>query len=238
VRNNLVEINQSSRMILDHVSPDVASLDPVRDRRRVHADVSSRLRDSNQSAHRSSSCPSIEGLLEYGPRVDGTRQQPGAQMRRFMTTLALLFLVAGGASAHQRDHRDPDDTRGRLDIRRVEWFNGSGRVMVTVRTHERFLGTDLQPFQGGMIVEVDTKGDGRADFYARFNYNDEEGIWCEVRNRRERLVGQGTATRESRAAICSFPRRWIDIERHLRWRVHTVLSSRTDSAPDRGWFDH
>lgn len=162
-------------------------------------------------------------------------------MRKVVWAWLILALIAGPAQGHQLDHRDPDDVRGRLDIRRVEWFNGSGRVMVTIRTYERFRSSDLQTFSGHARINFDTNGGPRLDRYAKFGYNDAEGVWCALYTRRSRTAADGIATRGLRSLICSFPRRALAIERHLRWRVSTSNGGfeTFDEAPAGGrWFPH
>lgn len=166
-------------------------------------------------------------------------------MRKLIGTWLMLVLIAGSAQGHQLDHRDPNDVRGRLDIRRVEWFDsmsgGVRRVMISIRTYERFRNSDLQTFNGHARIDFDTNGGPRMDRYIRFGYNPDQGLWCEVYTRRSRFAGEGIATRDARTLICGFQRRDLAIERHLRWRVSTSNGrlDTFDEAPAGGsWFPH
>lgn len=167
-------------------------------------------------------------------------------MRKVVGAWLILALIAVPAQGHQLDHRDPDDVRGRLDIRRVDWFDsmsgGERRVMITIRTFERYKNSDLQTFNGHARIDFDTRGGPRMDRYIRFGYNTDQGIWCEVYTSRDRFAGEGIATRDARTLICAFDRRALAIERHLRWRVSTSngdLLRTFDEAPAGGrWFAH
>ena len=87
--------------------------------------------------------------------------------------MRLRFLAAGVAlavalpllaSARHLDVQDPNDTRGLLDVRRVQVV-GTDRPRFTVLTFGRWTTADIYD-RGFLLVYLDTFGDERFDYYA------------------------------------------------------------------------
>lgn len=160
-------------------------------------------------------------------------------MKSWIAGFVVCFLLIPAANAHQIEKSDPDDTRGRLDMKSVDVDRSGGTLFVVIKMYERWRNSDIGPFNGLISMDFDTKDGPRSDRFVRFRYSDISGLWCEiVKTRGGEIVGEGIATRDRKTAVCSFPRRWLDLEKHLRWKAFTYLRGRGDTAPQKGWFVH
>lgn len=160
---------------------------------------------------------------------------------RLTGLLAVVVLTLTGTSqAHMIEKPDPDDTRGRLDMRSVDVDPSGNKLFVVFEFYERWRNGDIGPFNGLISMDFDSFDGPRADRFVRFRYSDASGLWCEVvKSRGGEVMGEGIATRDPKHAVCSFPRGWLDADQtHIRWKAFTYLRSRSDEAPDKGWFIH
>jgi hypothetical protein len=90
-----------------------------------------------------------------------------------MTRVRLLALAAAAftalslsptpAGAHHTDTADPNDTKGRLDIREVRLAH-TGRPELTVVTFARWTPAQIWD-RGSFFMFLDTQGDERAEYY-------------------------------------------------------------------------
>jgi hypothetical protein len=155
--------------------------------------------------------------------------------------VATLALGSVEGYSHQLQHRDPDDVSGHLDVRLVDvnFYSSGGRgtMILQVFTYDRFRNSDLEGFGGSVTADFDGSGGGRADYFVRFKHSPISGLYCEVLAVRGSFQREGIATRDRRELVCVFPRRWLNVERHLRWRVLSCCP--IDEAPeDSRWFRH
>lgn len=172
------------------------------------------------------------------------RQQERAKLVATMpirVLILLLVLIAAPVQGHQLEHRDPDDTSGDFDIRLVDVDSyrsgGTASLLLQILTHDRFRSSDLGGFGDSVSADFDTRGSRRADYFVRFKHSSQSGLYCEVLAVRGSFQREGTACGGRRELVCVFPRRWLKIERHLRWRVLTCCP--IDEAPeDSRWFRH
>lgn len=157
-----------------------------------------------------------------------------------VTVLSLLGPAAHGRPA---ELTDPRDTRGPLDIRRVE-LRGTKEARFRVATEARWTARRLQD-RGYLLVHLDTLGTPRFDHFAlvRSPGRGVEGsLWRARRGHDPRLLRSIPARHTgARTAAVVVPLRSVALRRsHFRWRAQTLWSGwpcdRTcfDRAPGRG----
>jgi hypothetical protein len=163
-------------------------------------------------------------------------------MRRVLAGAILSVLLATPALA--ATHDDPDDTAGRLDLRRVTrtFTNGPSAppfMHIQASTYDRWTLRQCRHAEGGAcsftFVFDSRKGPG-TDFVAVWHAR-EDGPACGVFNvRTNRLVAEGAAAKYRRSAFCSFEKRLLRATHPVRWYVRSFWEFIDDAAPDRGWF--
>ena len=162
----------------------------------------------------------------------------GVSMSRFLRAVApfaaalvTIALIAVGATAHDTDFRDPDDTKGKLDVRQVRLAHvGQPPVWTTVTFGE--WGTAEMWDRGYITVLLDTLGGEGVDYYLliRSAHTTLEGsLW------RARAVGPDTylgsvpVKRPSRrAASVQMALSRVDFgasRKFYRWWVETLFTS-------------
>ena len=82
----------------------------------------------------------------------------------FAAALATVALVAIVASAHHTDLLDPNDTRGKLDVRQVRLAHQPLPPVWTVVTFAEWRTAEMWD-RGYILVLLDTSGGERADYY-------------------------------------------------------------------------
>ncbi len=153
---------------------------------------------------------------------------------------ALLGLVALPANAHLVRHTDPDDARGRLDIRAAEIsgarLNGERYIDATLSTFDTLRPEDLN--YGSFRVDFDSRRDADRDYFMLI-FNNEGTVECTLYEGPTGFAtAAGSAQLGQRSISCRVPRSSLRITRHLRWRAASENSGFKDSAPQRGWFQH
>ncbi len=163
----------------------------------------------------------------------------------FVATFVTVLLIAIVARAHDTDLLDPDDTRGKLDVRQVRLAHDAGPPLWTVVTFARW-GIGEMWDRGYVMVLLDTQGGEAPDFYllVRSNGSAMGGmLWRVHAYGPDSYLGTVPVQRLSLKSVSvqvSLSRLTFGTNRKFyRWWVHTVYTSdicrRTchDRAPDR-----
>lgn len=161
-------------------------------------------------------------------------------MRRYRTIVlccvAAMAAMGTAAQAHLLEHSDPNDTSGRLDVRRSAVVRDGDELSAKVRTFERIRDRDL--LNGGFLVQFDSRGGRRADFSLRMDLYEGGRPWCTLFDRDGFSRYETEATRTRRSFTCTFPRAELEPSKHVRWRVRTGQGAGREQAPDKGWYRH
>lgn len=160
----------------------------------------------------------------------------------------VAVLVAGLpllATAQLDSRRDPNDTKGILDIKRVE-VRGRDTPRFATITFDRW-GVKRIWDRGYFVVSIDARGDRRFEKYA-FVYSDgsrmQALLYRNRPNKRDRVLGSLSAWKANRRKIVVR----IPLERlvipegrsHYRWFVKSLFTGRNcrrvciDRVPNRG----
>ena len=159
--------------------------------------------------------------------------------------LAGVLTIPLLAGARHLDMRDPDDTKGLLDVRLVEVTGGRNDPRFTTFTFSRWSPFDVWD-TGFVLVRLDTKGTSRADYYAlvRSNGRDLSGhLYLDRQRGSDRRLRSLRVSREGRRSVAVV----VDLNRLERrgnktysWFVQTLFSSDNcrsvciDRVPNRG----
>jgi hypothetical protein len=159
-------------------------------------------------------------------------------------TTALVFMVLAGAS--HRDLRDGNDTRGSLDVRKVKSFGAIKKPGWRIITDERWIVRRMQD-RGFALVNLDTFGDARFDYYALIASNGSRmkgTLWRDRISKRDRRVSTLAVWRADRRSVSvRIPLRKVkrgDKRLEYRWYIQTLYTSSNckqvciDRAPNRG----
>ena len=164
-------------------------------------------------------------------------------MRRTVTLVVVglaLALASQTAGAHLIEHSDPNDVRHRLDVRETETVRvpmGEYRgLKFVVRTHDRFSERDLN--QGGIRINIDSRGDKKMDFYLLMNLYEGSYPDCSLYDSEGFSEHGATIDVGSRFVSCSLPRYALRANKDIRWQVRAIQSTAVDRAPDIGWYEH
>jgi hypothetical protein len=156
--------------------------------------------------------------------------------RRWVGVLAaaVLVLSASDVMAASVPHLDGDDTSSHLDIRvsRLVRDHERHQVFVRLRMYDNY---DLAS-DGSVLVYFDSRGGASWDLRARV-FQGHFSSLCRLVNRRRAVSGCDWNLPSPRLTL-SFPARRLRRNKTLRWRVVTRSrdGSRTDRAPDVGWY--
>ena len=142
---------------------------------------------------------------------------------------ASLFVVFAGA-AH-KNHNDGNDTPGFMDVRKVKTFGPVKEPGWRVLTFARFGLTKMRD-RGFVIVNLDTFGDARFDYYAlvRSNGSHLDGsLWRDPESKRDRRIAKLTVWRASKDSVSlRIPLKKMRLGGKntvtFRWFVQTLLS--------------
>jgi hypothetical protein len=155
-----------------------------------------------------------------------------------------VFMVLAGAS--HRDLRDPNDTRGRLDVRSVKSFGAIRKPGWRIVTGARWTARRMQD-RGFVLVNLDTFGSSRFDYYALIGSNGSRmkgTLWRDRASKRDRRVSKlGVWRADERSVSLRIPlsRMKLGNERlEYRWYAQTLFTSSKckqvciDRVPNRG----
>jgi hypothetical protein len=161
-------------------------------------------------------------------------------MKRAICGAVLCLLFATPAWAATQD--DPDDVSGRLDLRQVtRTFSNSPSappmVHLQATTFDRWTLDQCRRADAcSFAFELDSRGGPGADVLAFWDV-DPDGPSCVVFNARTgNVLTAGDAEKFRRSAFCSFPKRLLQQDKPVRWRVSSVWGTVQDNAPDQGWY--
>ncbi len=178
--------------------------------------------------------------VRYGQR----RIARSAIVALLTATTALAFMVLAGAS--HRDLRDGNDTRGSLDVRKVKSFGATKKPGWRIITDERWIVRRMQD-RGFALVNLDTFGDPRLDYYALIGSNGSRmkgTLWRDRISKRDRRVSTLAVWRADRRSVSvRIPLRKVKRgpkRLEYRWYIKTLYTSNNcrqvciDRAPNRG----
>jgi hypothetical protein len=150
-------------------------------------------------------------------------------------SLAALVALPTTAWAHHQDLRDPDDVRGRFDIRRVDHWGrhvGGGWELSTFRKWHPRVVWDA----GFFIINVDTFGTSRYDYYVmvRSHGRGMEALLFRDRvEKRDRILRKLAVWRpDAKSVRFRFPWNDVYLPEHrsvYRWNAQSLLTS--DACP-------
>jgi hypothetical protein len=152
--------------------------------------------------------------------------------RRWWITVAVATSIATAAAVAIANHApvaDPNDTRGPLDVRRVELEHDDGPPEWTVLTFQSWT-THSMWDRGHAFVFVDTLGTSEADYFVHVGSAGRRmkgSLWRipPVASRRDRRIHTITVWRDSNAGVSArLPLGMMNIGEHrtsFRWWVVT-----------------
>lgn len=156
-----------------------------------------------------------------------------------------LAALSQPASAVHQAVRDPQDTSGKLDLRRVEMKPGLPRRWV-LKTHEAFRANRIFD-KGYLLVYFDTFGTERADYYVLLQPTRKKlkgFLWKDKKpGNDDRRLGPTRVRRANKRSITtSAPfSKMRTPGLTYRWHVRTIYTGRNckrvciDKAPDNRW---
>lgn len=160
--------------------------------------------------------------------------------------VALLPAAWSPASATHQAVRDRQDTRGKLDLRRVEMKPGLPRKWV-LKTHEAYRAGRIFD-KGYLLVYFDTFGTDRADYYVLLQPSRTKikgALWKDRKpgNADRRLAPTRVRRANKRSITTSVPFRKMRTPGvAYRWHVRTIYIGKSckrvciDKAPDHRWI--
>jgi hypothetical protein len=150
------------------------------------------------------------------------------------------------AGAEPEVFKDPDDTRGRLDIKRVEMGGSNDRVRYKIVTYPRWKTSAVRD-QAYIVILFDTFGNKRFDYYALIGSNGSKlygGLWRDRKNKSDRKVANLSAWRPGKRSVgVRIPigrMRWPETRAFYRWRAQTLFTGKNcrsvcfDVVPNSG----
>ena len=169
-------------------------------------------------------------------------------MKRLLVLAVAVVLASTAliASATHQEVRDPNDTRGKLDIRRVEIVGDAANRWVI--TTDRGWAVRRIFDRGFFLIHFDTFGDDHYDYYVllRSDRLHMEGtLWRDPKNSRDRQIGTAEVSRPNRRSVkVTVPlrrMRFPDAAVNYRWHARTLFIRKgclkkvcIDRAPNRG----
>lgn len=159
-----------------------------------------------------------------------------------LVTVALMTVVAG---AHDTDFMDPDDARGKLDVRQVRLAHVSGPPTWTITTFGDWTTKEMWD-KGYVMVLLDTKGGVAAEYYLLVRSTGKSlrgSLWRAHVTGPDSSLGLVPVVRPSRRAVSvqvGLKRLTFGASRSAyRWWAQTVYTGPTcartcqDRAPNR-----
>jgi hypothetical protein len=165
----------------------------------------------------------------------------------FVAAAATVLVMAFVAGAHDTDLTDPDDARGKLDIRRVALEHEGQPPRWTIVTFGRWRTYEMWD-RGYLEVLIDTRRSTNPEYYLllradRWTLNG--SLWRIHAYGPDSYLGTVTVGRPSLRSVTVQVALWRlqfpETRDFYRWRVHTVVTSdgcpRTchDHAPNGAW---
>lgn len=160
------------------------------------------------------------------------------------TATLLLMVLAPAANAHTQDHRDPDDVRGHLDIKKITFEHEIIDWTFTLETHDGWGVKAIGGVNGGINIYLDTAGDDRLNYYIVFS-KDKKKVACTMYNRKGEERAEGEARKTSGTTVeCVVRSGSIRRDtKNVKWAFQTSwkLSKDVyeyDYAPNEGYSKH
>lgn len=160
-------------------------------------------------------------------------------------SIALLAIVASAAPAFHAGVADPNDTRGRLDVRRVRLAHRGG-TEVTVITFASWSPSAIWD-RGNLYVFLDTSGGPDAEYFVLVRSTGQDlqaSLWRDRPDRRDRFLRNVKVRRKtSNGASVRLPIKSLEFggfrTSYFWWATTTFTSDRcrrtcVDRAPDDG----
>ena len=151
---------------------------------------------------------------------------------------AVIAVILGGvilvplfAGAEAESYPDPNDTRGLMDVKRVEVL-GTDRVRYKIVTFARWKAADVRD-RGYVIVYFDTFGNSRFDYYALVRSTGSKmqaTLWRDRTRKKDYKVARLSTWRTGRQSVSVrvpiAQMRWPQKRAFYRWRVQTLFTGR------------
>lgn len=163
-------------------------------------------------------------------------------MRKILTVAMASLLVLAVQAAWGATRSDPNDVTGGLDIktssvREAEIADGVFRTRFAVTTYDQF---DLSDGVGSFYWQLDTKGDGAAD-YELYMFGDPKAVpagplFCLLKASDHSGNVYGRVKQGDASFLCGFPSRFVKTTHDVRWRLAGRMEGTIDRAPDSGWY--
>ena len=163
-----------------------------------------------------------------------------------LVLLAALALIPLLARANHQPATDRNDTRGPLDVRRVEVNGTRSKPKWRVVTFGRWGARSIWD-KGYGLVHLDAFGDGHFDYFALVRSNGhglEAALWRDRKKKDDARLGKLHVARSDRRSFTvEVPTRRLHIPQarvFYRWYVQTIAVTRNcprscfDRAPDHG----
>jgi hypothetical protein len=168
-------------------------------------------------------------MVGKGKGVSGSRfLRAAAPFAATLITVALMAVVAG---AHDTDFLDPNDARGKLDVRQVRLAHAPGPPTWTIVTFAEWSSAEMWD-RGYLLVLLDTQGGGGAEYYLLVRSAGaalQGSLWRAHAYGPDSYVGSVPARRPSRHAASiqvGLSRLTFGASRSFyRWWVETVYTS-------------
>jgi hypothetical protein len=162
----------------------------------------------------------------------------------FAAAIVTALLAALAAGAHDTDLTDPNDTRGKLDVREVRLAHETRTPIWTVVTFADW-GVREMWDRGYVEVLLDTRSGEKIEYYLLVRSNRSEllgTLWRHHAFGPDSYLGPVPVSRRSRHSVSVQVGLWRlgfgEKREFYRWRVHTVFTSGTcrrtchDNAPN------
>ena len=165
--------------------------------------------------------------------------------RARVVLLAMTMVLSSSllASAFHQDVRDPNDSRGYLDVKKVNTFGSKRHPGWRVVTFPTWTADQIWD-KGYFMVLLDTFGSKRVDYFIQvssYGTGMQARLWRDRENRRDREIGEVKSWRPNKRSIAvRLPLKRLRVRRtHYRWYVQTLWVADNcrrvcyDFAPDR-----
>jgi hypothetical protein len=156
--------------------------------------------------------------------------------------VALLPFLAG---AEPESFKDPNDTKGRMDVKRVE-VGGNDRVRYTIITFPKWK-TSVVRDSAFVVIFFDTFGNSRFDYYALIGSDGNKmngALWRDRKRKSDYRVAKLSPWRAGRRSVgVRIPigrMKWPETRSFYRWRVQTLFTGKEcrsvcfDLVPNKG----
>jgi hypothetical protein len=164
-------------------------------------------------------------------------------MRRSITLAVVAAMLLTTPAALALHAVDPNDVKGGIDIadsevKIREIDPGVFRMRLVATRYDKAF--DFSEGKGSVYWQLDTRGDGAADYEA-FVFGDPEAVpaadaFCLFKSLREPHKEFVKVLVQENVALCGFPKRFVKITKDIRWRLAGRLEGVIDRAPNRGWY--